>query len=79
MCHCYNKKPVASELRFMKRYTNGNEVVCFIMLMCHINHRKEIHVQGDSEGACQTLWVVYLNEMVLSEETLVKIDPVQNI
>jgi hypothetical protein len=44
--------------------------------MCHINHRKEIHIQGDSEGGCQILWVVNLNEMGLSEETLVKIGPV---
>jgi hypothetical protein len=49
------------------------------MLICHINHRKEIHIQGDSEGACQTLWVIHLNEMALSEETLLKIGPVQNI
>jgi hypothetical protein len=49
------------------------------MLMCHINHRKEIHIQGDSEGACLTLWVIYLNEIVSSEETLVKIGSVQNI
>ena len=64
MCHCYSGKSLASELRFMKRYTNGNEVVCFIMLMCHINHRKEIHIQGDSEGTCQNkknIFVYYTN------------------
>ena len=49
----------------MKRYTNGNEVVCFIMLMCHINHRKEIHIQGDSEGICQNnKFFVYITHPV---------------
>jgi hypothetical protein len=49
------------------------------MLMCNINQRKEIHIQGDSKGGFQTLLVFTRKEMVLSEESLVKIGPFQNI
>jgi hypothetical protein len=67
--------PVASELRFVKRSTNGYEVVPIIMLICNINQNKKIHIQGDSEGCCQSLWVTHFNKLILSVESLIKIGP----